>query len=170
MTAIQQFEYEGQFVDFDFSAENIMVNATEMVKIYNKRMSDFFESSTTQSFIKECLNNGNSRYLGIEKEADLYTSKRRTGTWMHRVLALKFAAWLDPAFELWVFCTIDRIMFGSLREDVKAKAEVKKLKDETIEKLMKNPDYLMLLELESKDKEVKGKITKQQSKQIDLFS
>jgi hypothetical protein len=31
---------------------------------------------------------------------------------MHRVLALKFAAWLNPRFELWIYSTIDRLLFG----------------------------------------------------------
>lgn len=31
---------------------------------------------------------------------------------MHRVLALKFAAWLNSEFELWVYATIDSIIFG----------------------------------------------------------
>jgi len=44
---------------------------------------------------------------------------------MHRVLALKFAAWLDPAFELWVFTTIDTIILG----------HYKAMREATIEKL-----------------------------------
>jgi hypothetical protein len=31
---------------------------------------------------------------------------------MHRVLALKFAAWLNPAFELWVSSTVENLLFG----------------------------------------------------------
>ena len=31
---------------------------------------------------------------------------------MHRVLALKFAAWLNPSFELWVYSTIETLLFG----------------------------------------------------------
>jgi hypothetical protein len=31
---------------------------------------------------------------------------------MHRKLALKFAAWLNADFELWVFDVIEKIMFG----------------------------------------------------------
>ena len=54
---------------------------------------------------------------------------------MHRVLALKFAAWLDPAFELWVFCTIDKILFDhyrrleqSLKESAKRKSDIDAIK------------------------------------------
>ncbi len=31
---------------------------------------------------------------------------------MHRVLALKFAAWLSPDFEVWVYSTIEKLLFG----------------------------------------------------------
>ena len=52
---------------------------------------------------------------------------------MHRILALKFAAWLDPDFELWVYNTIDNILFGNYnkhmaahltREEAKAKMDL----------------------------------------------
>ncbi len=49
---------------------------------------------------------------------------------MHRVLALKFAAWLNPAFELWVYATIDDILFGSYKEDENDLREIARLKTE----------------------------------------
>lgn len=39
---------------------------------------------------------------------------------MHRVLALKFAAWLSPAFELWVYGTIEELLFGKLAKREKS--------------------------------------------------
>jgi hypothetical protein len=39
---------------------------------------------------------------------------------MHRVLALKFAAWLSPDFELWVYTTIDKLLFGKYVEREKS--------------------------------------------------
>lgn len=118
MQTQQIFEFNGQQVEFDLSSANIMVNANEMAKIFGKLVPDFLRLDQTKSFINEALNNGNSHYLGIQKEQDLYISKQRSGTWMHRVLALKFAAWLDPAFELWVYITIDQLMQGKLTEEV----------------------------------------------------
>ena len=35
---------------------------------------------------------------------------------MHRILALKFAAWLNPAFELWIYSVIDELLFGHYLE------------------------------------------------------
>jgi phosphatidylserine/phosphatidylglycerophosphate/cardiolipin synthase-like enzyme len=64
--------FNGNEVSFSLDKENnMMVNATEMAK------------------------SGNSRFL----EEDLIVSKQKSGTWMHRILALKFAAWLNPEFN-----------------------------------------------------------------------
>ena len=38
---------------------------------------------------------------------------RNNGTWMERSVALKFAAWLSPKFEVWVYKTIDEILLVS---------------------------------------------------------
>jgi hypothetical protein len=51
-------------------------------------------------------------FLGIEKEDDLIISRQKLGTWMHRVLALKFAAWLHPDFEVQVYSTVDHLLYG----------------------------------------------------------
>jgi hypothetical protein len=97
------------------SSENVMINATEMAKIFGKQVGHFLENENTQLFIQECLtNNRISDYLNIKSEEDLIVSKQRTGTWMHRALALKFAAWLSPKFEVWVYSTIEDLLFGKL--------------------------------------------------------
>ena len=89
-----------------------MVNATEMAKIYDKQVVAFMRNEDTQNFIAECLKSENSHFINISKEEDLYRSAQKSGTYMHRVLALKFAAWLSPRFELWVYSTIEQLLFG----------------------------------------------------------
>jgi len=110
--------FGGSEVEFEpFVANgNVMVNATEMAKIFDKQVVAFTRNETTQAFINECLKSENSHYLGITNLDDLIISKQKSGTWMHRILALKFAAWLNPSFELWVYQTIEEIMFGFSRE------------------------------------------------------
>lgn len=78
----------------------MMVNATEMAKAFNKDLFQFTKSESTKNFIEACLKPANAGLLGIQSEADLITSRQKVGTFMHRVLALKFAAWLSPDFEL----------------------------------------------------------------------
>lgn len=148
---IQTFEFNGAEIEFDFSPSKVMVNATEMAKIYDKQVIAFLRNDDTKSFISECLKSENSHFLGVRKEEDLFVSKQKSGTWMHRVLAIKFAAWLDPAFELWIYRTIDDLMFGRYKRYV-AEVEftdnaVKKLK-ELEEKKQADPEYLEILELE----------------------
>lgn len=106
-------KFEDNEITFVMSKENnVMINATEMAKIYGKKVNEFMSNENTISFIKEALKNGNSRFINIESEADLYRSNQKSGTFMHRILALKFAAWLNPAFELWIYSTIESILFG----------------------------------------------------------
>jgi hypothetical protein len=149
---IQIFDYESQEVEFDLGNENVMVNATEMAKIFEKKISHFLSNDATKSFIAACLKSRNSGFLGIEKEADLYTSRQRSGTWMHRILALKFAAWLDPDFEIWVYLTIDKILNTqrkALREQAKIDVELDRLK---AAKYQDDADYRQIVDLQEKSK------------------
>jgi hypothetical protein len=82
---------------------NMMVNATEMAKIFDKYPKDFIILESTKLFILACLKKENSPFLNIEKEEDLIVSKQKSGTWMRRVLALKFAAWLSSDFERYLY-------------------------------------------------------------------
>ena len=105
--------FEKNPVTFLLSKENnVMVNATEMAKIFDRKVNEFMSNETTKNFIDSCLKSGNSRFINISKEEDLYRSSQKSGTYMHRVLALKFAAWLSPDFELWVYSTIEQLLFG----------------------------------------------------------
>ena len=105
------FIYNGTPVGFETGNTNLMVNATQMAKIFGKEIKQFNELESTKNFIDSCLNGRESRPLSIQKKEDLIISNPRTGTQMHRILALKFAAWLNPEFELWVYSTIDKLLF-----------------------------------------------------------
>lgn len=105
--------FEENAISFAFDKENsMMINATEMAKAFNANVGHFLANDGTKKFISACLNNRNSDYLNIKKEEDLIIARQKTGTWMHRVLALKFAAWLSPDFEVWVYSTIEKLLFG----------------------------------------------------------
>jgi hypothetical protein len=83
---------------------------------------------------------------------------------MHRVLALKFAAWLDPDFEVWVYSTIDTILFGHYKElraatEEKIKAE-QQLQLKRAELLQKYPEFVEFLQMEGKITEADKKRTK----------
>lgn len=168
----QIYTFGGADVEFNFAGNQVMVNATEMAKIFDRKVNHFLENDSTKSFINECLNNRNSGFLGIEKEEDLIYSRQKSGTWMHRVLALKFAAWLDPAFELWVFRTIDTVLFGRYREmeaQLKQSAE-RKVRIETLKKeLSTNETFQELERLEKAEKDANYYRRTENSKQLKIF-
>lgn len=134
----------------------MMVNATEMAKAFGKNVGHFLENDSTKKFIEACLNNRNFDYLLVKSEADLIVARQKAGTYMHRVLALKFAAWLNPDFEIWVYSTIEQILFGkhaqreeSLERSLNYQTESKKLRDKPNKT---GADFERYLEL---DKELK---------------
>ena len=104
--------FNGNAITFTLGKDNMMVNATEMAKIFSKQVNDFLSNDRTKAFIEICLKKRDFPFFGIEKENDLVISRQRTGTWMHRLLALKFAAWLNPDFEVWVYSTIENLLYG----------------------------------------------------------
>ena len=107
------FNYEDNNITFSLEKNNgVMINATEMAKAFGKSVGHFLENDSTRKFIAACLNNRNSDYLNIHSEQELISSRQKSGTWMHRILALKFAAWLSPEFEVWVYSTIEQLLFG----------------------------------------------------------
>jgi hypothetical protein len=115
------FIFEENNITFTLDKDNkVMVNATEMAKVFDKYPKDFLILDSTKLFISECLKKEISPFLNIAKEVDLVVSRQKSGTFMHRVLALKFAAWLSPKFELWVYSTIDQLLFGKYVEREKS--------------------------------------------------
>lgn len=113
MSNLQQFNYEGQTITFEFSDGNKMINATEMAKPFGKQVGGFLRTKETKQYIQLLeeryadLHIGQNReVLRVIKGGDTTTGGVSQGTWMDEKLALKFAAWLSPTFELWVY---DRI-------------------------------------------------------------
>lgn len=175
MSNLQQFEFDGKAVGFEILNEDVMVNATQMAKIFDRETRDFLKSDQTKRFIEaleEQLQNKIPFHLArnfdeTSTEIDAKNDKFRANqhgifkavevrqgsyTWMHRNLALKFAAWLDPKFELWVYNTIESIVFGNLlprRELAMERAKIQKRIDEVIAVLNENPQYKLLQELEA---------------------
>lgn len=173
-TEIVKFEFNNQEVDFEQNEQTLMVNATQMAKIFGKQVNEFLSNDGTKSFLIECLKNGNSRFLGVEKEEDLVISKQKSGTWMHRVLALKFAAWLDPAFELWVYSTIDDLLFGRYRrmEESLKMAAARKNRIEELKNELRANEGSMFAELERLELEERQSAyvrSKEIKNQLELF-
>ena len=108
MADITRFDYEGHKISFEFADGKRMINATEMAKPFGKMVSGFLRIQGTKEFMN----------LLEERYADLHIAPKKEilrvvkggdaslglqGTWMDEKLALKFAAWLSPVFEMWVY-------------------------------------------------------------------
>ncbi|MCB0612456.1 MAG: KilA-N domain-containing protein [Phaeodactylibacter sp.] len=116
MSDITQFDYEGQQISFEFADGNKMINATEMAKPFKGKMvADFLRLKSTKDYITLLEERyGNSHIatrrevLRVIKGGD--AAEGLQGTWMDELLALKFAAWLSPRFELWVYDRIQELL------------------------------------------------------------
>jgi hypothetical protein len=176
---ITRFIYQDnptQEVDFEpTGSENVMVNATQMAAIFGKRLDVFLKTDHVAAFIKVLEftpYGGNSAPL---KRHEIIQSRGQQGTWMHRILALKFAAWLDPAFEVWVFTTIDKIINESFRMErearlrkLSAKNEMAKLKKQMLEESSAAERYFELESIiKQADTEIKGTI-RDQVRQLEM--
>lgn len=168
------FQYGDFSIEFELAKNsNLLVNATQMMEAYpNKNMGNFIRNDGTKKFIECALLNANSHLINVKTREDLIISTKKGGTWMHRVLALKFAAWLSPEFELWVFNTIDDILFGkykdfekSLQESAKRKKEIAAIEAE----LKKDERFQKLAQLKKEEDKAKRARTKKNKTQLDLF-
>jgi len=171
-TQLLKQEFHNHFVDFELTNDKVMINATQMAKIYGKLPKDFLKNDDTKAFINECLKKENSPYLKVEKEEDLIISRQKSGTWMHRILALKFAAWLNPTFELWVYLTIDKILYDyykRLEESLKVSAKRQNRISIIKEKLNSTAEFQELQRLELDERQESYKRAKENRNQLDMF-
>jgi hypothetical protein len=171
-THIIKFEFNQQEVDFEHSNEKLMVNATQMAKIFGKDVFQFTRIEGTKSFINSCLKPQNCGLLGVNCEADLIVSTQKSGTWMHRVLALKFAAWLDPDFEVWVYSTIDQLVFGRYKrmEESLRLSAIRQNRIEEIKNELRDDDRFAELErLIFEDGQLMRGRQRENKSQLDLF-
>jgi hypothetical protein len=164
--------FDGHHVGFELVNGDIMVNATEMAKAFDKLVGHFLENESTNRFIEACLNNRNSDYLKVKSKEDLIISKQKSGTWMHRVLALKFAAWLDADFEVWVYTRIDEILFGHFRrieESLKDSARRQSRLDTLAAELGRLDTFLEYMQLESEERRAASARAKYAAQQRDTY-
>lgn len=162
-----QFTYNGQYIEFLQGRDNVMVNATQMARVFNKRLDHFLRADHTKAFVNELEFTPFGGNLKPLKREAIIKSRGKSGTYMHRILALKFAAWLDPKFEVWVFTTIDKILYAHF-QDIKVatleKIQIEKEREQMREELLqKHPeDFGKFLALE-------GKLTKADQKRINAI-
>lgn len=156
---ILQYIYKGDNIDFAMKEnQSVMINATQMAGIFNKRTDHFLKSDHAKNYIKALEEfikmEINQTPNGVRIISKVVENRGRNGVFFERRLALKFAAWLDVSFELWIYSTIDKIILGSYKEHKEATVEKIKAKEEAKQKkkelLKEFPRFIEYLELEGK--------------------
>lgn len=97
-------------------------NATALLKQWNefsghsKQMSHFTDNNSTEEFIKAIMQNEG---LKERKSVLIQARGKNGGTWMHPLLFIDFAMWLNPTFKLSVlkFVRDEMIKFRNLAGD-----------------------------------------------------
>jgi len=100
--------------------DNVMINATEMAKAFNKQIDNFTRLEGTSDFIDALLRSENSKFEPSDVREQITYKDLIYGTnkatFMHRKLAMYFAFWLDVDFQIWIIDTIDDLLFGHYKQ------------------------------------------------------
>lgn len=168
----QVFKFNEYEITFESKDLNVMINATQMAKAFGKRIDFFLKSEHAKEFIKVLeLTPFGGRSEPLKRD-EIIKTQNGVSTYFHKILALKFASWLDPKFELWVYTAIEHLLFGhyegvdnSLRESAKRKKEIDVLRKE----LYDSETYKNLEKLEWEEKKAARWRSNQNTKQLRLF-
>lgn len=101
MSNLSKFNYNGSEITFDLGNGEVMVNATEMAKVFGKKPNDFLRLKSTMEFIdayKVARGIPEADFSGL---IDIVNGGAYFGTWMHEDVAIEFARWLSPEFSIW---------------------------------------------------------------------
>jgi len=117
-------KFKGSLIAFDFDSD--MICATDMIKAFpEKKMNNFLRQQQTKDFISILLNNLTSKSDTLKSASNEnqvlriikgnHSNGQTQGTWMHKRLAFKFAAWLSPEFENFVYEIFDNFINEKLK-------------------------------------------------------
>ena len=106
-----EFAYNGVNIPFALTGSDVMINATEMIKLFpGKRINNFLRNDQTQELIKQIESETRISATQLVISLRGNTSKYDQGTWMHRKIAIAFAMWLSPAFYSWCLGKLDELI------------------------------------------------------------
>lgn len=102
------YDYKGSEISF-ISGKNVMINATQMAKPFNKRPIDYLRLPATNELVKAIVRKSHisENQLVISRQGSI---ENGGGTWMHEDIALDFAQWLSVDFKLWCNDRIKELM------------------------------------------------------------
>lgn len=92
------FNYNGTNITFSLGNGDVMINATQMAKPFNKVPKDYLRIQSAKELVKALSARQNCLPTEIVK---VVNGGKNFGTWMHEDIALDFAQWLSIDFKLW---------------------------------------------------------------------
>ena len=115
------YTYEGNAIKFIVNG-NVLVNATQMAKPFEKQPVDWLKYQPSKDFLEELVkvrnhtldNEGKLIKISL---ADLVIVKKgglNPGTWFHEDVAIEFARWLSPRFGIWCNDRVKEILQGQI--------------------------------------------------------
>lgn len=166
---LAEMMYQDSLIHFAFTKSNkdVMVNATEMAKIFGKRTGHFLANKETKDTIKALERTD----ISVHSDTKIVDDRGHMGIYFHRLLAIDFASWLDKDFKVWTLLTIEKVLFGKIDVVKNSISNIKsaeqKLKD-AIEKAKRegNKDAIAIIDAYNEKELAKSNKTKA----IKLFS
>lgn len=105
---INDIIYNGKKFDlslFEIDPEKGLVNLTRIAKAVGKRVDAWRQLTSTIAFLEAFAKaNPNTEIMCSVKGGD-----GQQGTWVHRKIAIKFAQWISPEFEVWCIDALDEL-------------------------------------------------------------
>lgn len=162
------FSYNGNDILFD-TKDDVMVNATQLAKIYGKRPAEYLRLPDTIKLI-----NAITRKYGIAENQLVITSKggnvsdmgkshivdNQQGTWMHRLIVVDFCQWLDIDLKLWCTEKLDELMRYGMTAT-----------QPTLEQMINNPDLVISLATQLKsEREEKARIEAESKRKDEVIA
>ena len=146
------FSYNGNDVLFD-TKDDVMVNATQLAKIYGKRPNDYLSLPATNQLI-----NAITRKYGIAENQLVRTERGgiAPGTWMHRLIVVDFCQWLDIDLKLWCTEKLDELMRYGMTAT-----------QPTLEQMINNPDLVISLATQLKNEREEKARLEQEKKRLE---
>lgn len=145
MTENKIYKYNDKEIAFQLTGKNnIMINATQMSKVFGKLPHEYLRLPSTQELIEAIKGKSlNSDFQAVITKPG--TPQFGGGTWMCEDLALDFAQWLSVDFKLWCNDRIKELLTIGFTAT-----------PATLENILTNPD--LIIGLASKLKEARQEI------------
>lgn len=151
------YVYKGSKISFA-NGENVMVNATEMAKPFDKRPAKWLELPSTKDFLAALTAIRKSDTALIQTNSGGINGGG--GTWMHEDVALEFARWLSPAFAIWCNDRIKELLKYGMTAT-----------QPTLDEMLGNPDLVIRMATQLKQERAeKARLEAENAQQIERIA